>query len=125
MTPLPTGKPILPFTPTVEDTGQPTVCHCCGRRAIGIGMAQKGDPQYVCGECILLVEELRKVRRLDLYELAALDGGVDAVGEYIAQKGITDLAFMDELDQRLIVKAAWMGSVDRLRKLLREGSAPF
>jgi hypothetical protein len=125
MTKLPTGRPILPFTPTVDETGQPTVCHCCGRRAIGIGIAPKGDPAYVCGECILLVEELRKVRRLDLYELAALDGGIDAVGEYIAEKGITDLAFMDELDQRLIVKAAWMGCVDRLRKLLRDGGAPF
>lgn len=125
MTKLPTGRPILPFTPTQDETGQPTVCHCCGRRAIGIGIAPKGDPAYVCGECILLVEELRKVRRLDLYELAALDGAVDAMGDYINEKGLTDLQFYDELDQRLLAKAAVMGFADRLRKLLRDGSAPF
>jgi hypothetical protein len=126
MSKIPTGKPILPFSPTVDENHNPTVCHCCGRRAIGIGIgAPKQDPQYVCGECVLLVEELRKVRRLDVYELAALDGGIDAVGEYIAAKGISDLAYFDELDQKLLVKAAWMGCVDRLRQLLREGSAPF
>lgn len=120
------GPAILPFTPTVDDNHNPTVCHCCGRRAIGIGMgAGKGDPQYVCGECVLLVEELRKVRRMDIYEIAALDGGIDAAGEFIDAKGITDLQYFDELDQRLFVKAIWMGCADRLRKLLREGSAPF
>jgi hypothetical protein len=125
MSKIPTGKPIIPFSPTVDDTGQPTVCHCCGRRAIGIGIgAPKQDPAYVCGECVLLVEELRKVRRLDVYELAALDGAVDAMGDYINAKGLTDLQYYDELDQRLLAKAAVMGFADRLRKLLRE-EAPF
>jgi hypothetical protein len=120
------AKPIIPFTPTVDERGQPTICHCCGRRAIGIGITPKGDPGYLCGECILLVEELRKVRRMDLYELAALDGAVDAMGDYIESKGnLTDLAHYDELDQRLLAKAAVMGFADRLRKLLREGAAPF
>jgi hypothetical protein len=132
MTKLPTreqqlAKPILPMTPTIDEQGQPTVCHCCGRRSIGIGVGgPKGDPQYVCGECILLVEELRKVRRMDIYELAALDGAVDAMGDYIESKGnLTDLAHYDELDQRLLAKAAVMGFADRLRKLLRDGVSPF
>ncbi len=119
------AKAMLPMKPTADDQGNPTICHCCGRRAIGIGMAPKGDPQYVCGECVLLVEELRKVRRLDVYELAALDGAVDAMGDYINAKGLTDLQFYDELDQRLLAKAAVMGFADRLRKLLRDGAAPF
>jgi hypothetical protein len=120
------AKAMLPMKPTVDDQGNPTICHCCGRRSIGIGLGgPKQDPQYVCGECVLLVEELRKVRRLDVYELAALDGAVDAMGDYINAKGLTDLQFYDELDQRLLAKAAVMGFADRLRKLLRDGAAPF
>lgn len=128
MTAIPSTKPILPFTPTEDEHGNPSICRCCGRRAIGIGIGlgrPKDDPGYLCGECVLLIEELRKVRRLDVYEMKALDAGVEAVGEYIATHGITDLSFFDELMQRMLVKAAWVGCADGLRKLVKEGSAPF
>lgn len=124
MTRLPTGKPILPFTPTEDENHNPTICRVCARRALGIGIgAPKQDPGYLCGECVLLIEELRQVRRMDQYELQALDGAVDAVGEYIATHGVTDLQFYDELMQRMLVKAAVQGFGDRLRRLLKE--APF
>lgn len=61
-------------------------------------------------------------KRLDILELEALQGGVDAVGDYLDQIGITDLALCDELDARLIVKAAWQGSAKRLRELVRESN---
>lgn len=126
MAAIPLNKPLLPITPTQDATGQPTVCHCCGRRAWGIGMNKaKGDPQYLCGECVLLIEDLRKVRRWDVYELQALDGAVEEMGNFIEEKGLTDLAFYDELDQRLLAKSAVVGFVDRLRQLVREGAAPF
>ncbi|NZD50522.1 hypothetical protein [Rhizobium leguminosarum] len=125
MTKLP-GKPILPIHPTVDETGQPTVCNCCGRRAWGIGIGKgNGDPQYLCGECVLLVEELRKVRRWDVYELQALDGAVDEMGNYIEERGLTDLQYYDELDQRMLAKSAVVGFIDRLRQLVRDGAAPF
>lgn len=125
MTRLP-GKPILPIQPTADEHGNPTVCRCCGRRAIGIGIGlerPKDDPGYLCGECVLLIEELRKVRRLDVYELEALDAGVEAVGDYLATVGLYDLSLMDELQRRMIVKSAWAGCADGLRRALR--SAPF
>lgn len=128
MPPITLTKPTIPFTPTQDQHGNPTTCHCCGRRAIGIGIGlekPKDDPKYLCGECVLLIEELRKVRRLDIYEMKALDFGVEAVGDYIATHGITDLQFFDELMQRTLVKSAWAGCADGLRKLVKEGASPF
>ncbi|MDO3431168.1 DUF6511 domain-containing protein [Rhizobium sp. CBN3] len=120
----------MTFTPTATAEGQPTTCRCCGRHAIGMGISRMAkstdDPGYLCGECILLIEEIKRVRRMDPYELAALDGGVDAVGEYIDSiGGLTELAEFDELQQRMLVKAAWQGCADRLRELIRKGDLPF
>lgn len=117
------------FTPTADADGNPTVCRCCGRHAIGIGVGftsrQDTDPGFLCRECVLLVEQIMSVRRMDQYELKALDGGVDAVGSYLTQIGKTDLAECDELEARMLVKAVWQGCGDRLRQLLRDGVAPF
>jgi hypothetical protein len=122
----------LPFTPTADANGEPTVCHICGMRSdlCGLGserLRQRGrdDPRYICVECVLIVERIRSARRLDQFELRALDGGVDAVGEYLETIGIYDLTLMDELNRRMIVKAAWQGSADALRRALSEGVAPF
>jgi hypothetical protein len=125
MAKLPTGKPIIPFSPTADAAGDPTTCFCCGMRAVALGINhQKGDPQYLCRRCIVAIDDYKKIRRLDDYELAALDGGVDAVGEWIAENGgLTELAHYDELMQRLLVKAAWEGCARRLREVLKE--APF
>ncbi|WP_245304983.1 DUF6511 domain-containing protein [Rhizobium leucaenae] len=72
----------------------------------------------------MAIDDYKKIRNLDAYELAALDGGVDAVGEWIAERGIgTELSVYDELDQRMLVKAAWEGCARRLREVLKE--APF
>lgn len=128
MTKITLTKPITPFSPTQDDHGKPTICRVCARRAVGIGIgfAHQGDKDagFLCGECVLLIEELRKVRRLDVYELRALDFGVEAVGDYIATHGITDLSHFDELMQRMLVKSAWAGCADGLRKLVRD-EAPF
>nr|WP_037135889.1 DUF6511 domain-containing protein [Rhizobium leucaenae] len=95
-------------------------------RAVALGVAPnpKPDPQYLCRRCIVAIDDYKKIRRLDDYELAALEGGVDAVGEFIASKGnLTDLSLYDELDQRMLVKAAWEGCARGLREALK--SAPF
>lgn len=127
MAPLPTGKPIIPFTPTVDAAGDPTTCFCCGMRAVALGTShKKGDPQYLCRRCIVSIDDYTKIRRLDEFELAALDGGVEAVGEWINDRGVgTELSVYDELDQRMLVKAAWEGCARRLREVLASGQAPF
>lgn len=114
----------MTFTPTQNAEGDPTVCWCCGRHAHGIGVGDfKTDPRWLCRECIPIIEYIRTAKRLDPYELRAIDHGVAAVGEYLDSIGKYDLSEMDEHDARMIVKAAWIGCAEGIRKELRE--APF
>lgn len=107
-------------------TDQPTTCHCCQRHAVGIGVSAHKEPiRWLCKECASIAEYVARARRMDPYELKALDGGVDAVGAYLDTLGKTDLAEMDELEARMLVKAAWQGCGDRLRLLLTNNDAPF
>lgn len=128
MSPLP-GKKILPITPTADEDHSPTTCQACGRVALGIGRAIKQggkmmDPGYLCRQCVVAVSDLSKMDRLSAYELRALDAGVESVGEYISENGgVTDLAYMDELGARMLVKAAWEGCIKGVRAALKE--APF
>lgn len=127
MAPLP-GKPALPFTPTVDSDHNPTVCCACGSVSIGIGAGftsrANPDPMYLCRKCINGIGDFKKLHRLSVYELQALDEGVAAVGEFIeANGGITDLQYYDELMQRMLVKAAWEGCARGVREALKE--APF
>ncbi|WP_274868295.1 hypothetical protein [Sinorhizobium meliloti] len=66
---------------------------------------------------------MTKLDRVSLYEVKALESGVEAVGQWLSEKGITDLALMDELDAKLLVRAAWEGCARGVREALRE--APF
>ena len=127
MAPLP-GKPALPFTPTADPEGNPTVCRCCGFRSIGIGRnpsqsRKDTDSGFLCKRCILAMEDLTKLDRLDQYELRALEGGVEAAGEWLGERGITDLSLLDELDRLMFCKTIWIGCARQLRKELR--GAPF
>ncbi|ABF71345.1 p098 [Rhizobium phage 16-3] len=124
MTKLP-GKPALPFTPTTDERGNPTTCRCCGMLAFGIGRAtpHSKDPGFMCKPCMVAAGDLTKLDRVSLYEVKALESGVEAVGQWLSEKGITDLALMDELDAKLLVRAAWEGCARGVREALRE--APF
>ena len=124
MTKLPTTP--RQHTPTVDADHNPTTCFVCGMHAFGIGVNANGrdkDPHYICRRCAVGIDNYKKIDRLDDYELRALDAGVDAVGEYLDTIGIYDLTLMDELNQRMIVKAAWEGAARGLRAALSE--APF
>ncbi|WP_019999063.1 DUF6511 domain-containing protein [Aureimonas ureilytica] len=105
----------------------PDICHCCGFRAEGAGLApeRRGQPfRWFCKECLLILDRIRDARRLDAFEEKAIDGGVEAVGVMLTALDKFDLSEMSELEAREIVKVAWKGCADRLRELLREG-APF
>jgi len=120
------GKNILPFNPTVDPQGSPTVCKCCGMLSFGIGRTTPGtkDPGFMCKPCMVAAGDLTKLDRVSLYEVKALEAGVEAVGEWIAANGgITELAHYDELMQLLLVRAAWEGCARGVREALRE--APF
>lgn len=131
MTPLPTGKPILPISPTEDEHGNPTVCRVCSMRAFGVGVgtpahrdpAQR-DPGYLCIECAALIETVRDMRRFDVYELKALDGCLEELGAIIDERGISDLNHFDELDAKMLCKRIVMAFGDTLRRLLRD-EVPF
>jgi hypothetical protein len=122
------NKAALPHTPTVDKDGNPTTCFVCARHAMSIGIGNIGrgeDPKYLCSECLLIVENVRAARRMDAYELQALDAGIEAVGDFINDiGGKTELADFDELEQRMLVKAAWEGCARGVRKAIAEG-VPF
>jgi hypothetical protein len=120
------GKPIIPFTPTVDENHNPTVCKACGCLAFGIGRSTPGskDPGYLCKPCIVAIGDLTKLDRVSIYEVKALEAGVEAVGEWIAANGgVTELAHFDELMQLMLVRAAWEGCARGVREALRD--APF
>lgn len=106
--------------------GTPTTCSVCQRHAIGIGIGDGKDPRYLCGECVRLIEHIKRIERFDHYEMAALEGAVDAVGNYIASIGNkTELADFDELEQRMLCKEVVKGFGNELRRLIEIGEAPF
>ncbi|PWU76189.1 hypothetical protein DK867_02645 [Ochrobactrum sp. POC9] len=100
------------------------ICHICARHAVGLGVQADREPiRWLCKECADIAEHIRHRRRLDPYELRALDTGVEAVGSYLQELGKTDLKEMDELEARMLVKAAWEGCGRGMRSALSE--APF
>jgi len=100
------------------------ICHVCSRHAVGLGVQEGKEPiRWLCKECADIAEHIRTRRRLDPYELRALDTGVEAVGEFLQSIQKTDLADCDELEARQLVKAAWEGCGRGMREALKD--APF
>ena len=116
----------MTFTPThVNDT--PAVCHCCGRTPTGIGIGlttPREDPKYLCRECLMLVEQIQRVRRFDPYEKEARRGGMDAAGPLVEEFG-SDLSEWTEDQIMIFCGAIWRGCGDRLRELVASKETPF
>jgi hypothetical protein len=114
------GKPAAP-------NHDPADCHVCGRHAQGVGLepARKGqEPRWLCAECLLIVDRIRMVKRFDPYELKARVGGMNAGGALIEEYG-PDLSDWTEEQVLIFVGAVWKGCADEMRRLIREGEAPF
>ncbi|QWY83280.1 hypothetical protein [Rhizobium phage RHph_X2_25] len=113
------------FNKTSLPDGTPSICACCGRHSKGIGLGKApGDERYLCGECILLIEQIRAVKRWDIYELQARKGGMDAAACLVEEFGPS----LDEWTEEQVLifcGAIWRGCADRLHQLLRDGEAPF
>lgn len=107
---------------------EPTTCHVCGvGRAIGIGIGftsnRDKDPKWLCAPCSLMIEDIRRIKRMDAYEHKALDKVDEIAGEYAADHG-TDMAAMDDLTRRMLWKTVVQGYGAALRDAIRN-QAPF
>lgn len=106
----------------------PANCHICGRHALGIGLEppRKGEqPRWLCAECLPLLEYIKSVRRLDPYEIKAIEMAGDKAGALLDGWGKTDLAEMDEGEWREFCKTLCLGFGESMRRLIRDGEAPF
>lgn len=113
----------MTFQPTMVG-GMPAVCNCCGRAATGVGIGDAKEPRFLCQECVLILEQIKRVRRFDPYELEARLGGMEAAGPLIDEFG-SDLAEWDEEQVLMFCGAIWKGCADKLREVIRKGEAPF
>lgn len=110
-------------------TPDPTTCHVCQTtRAIGIGIGftsnRDKDPRWLCAQCSLIIEDIRRIKRMDAYEMAALDKVDEIAGEYCAGVEQTDMAAMDELTRRMLWKTVVQGYGNALREGIRN-DPPF
>lgn len=105
----------------------PADCHVCGKHAIGLGIGftnpRDKDPRWLCAECALIVEDIRKVKRMDVYELRARQGGLDAAAPLVDEFG-PDLSTWEEDQILIFCGTIWDGCAAELRRLIRE-DAPF
>lgn len=104
------------------------VCHICQTgRATGIGIgfthSRDKDPRWLCVDCSMLIEDIRKIKRMDAYEHAALTKVDDIAGDFAAEHG-TDMAQMDDLTRRMLWKTVVQGYGNALRAGIRN-DAPF
>ena len=97
---------------SIPDHHMPAECLVCKRHAIGIGLGNDrtlAKPQWLCVECALLCNQIRSVKRLDMYEVAALDDAGNEGGEYLDTLGKTDVATLNELEFREFIKRVMLG----------------
>lgn len=104
----------------------PADCWFCGQRATGLGIAGRtaADNKWLCMECAVMAEDVRRIRRPDAYKLKARAGGIDAAKPFFAEHGY-DMSEWDEEAALMFVGAVWDGCSKRLRELVREDNAPF
>src|SRR4051812_25139544 len=110
------------------DPHTPADCFYCGQRAHGIGVgfthSRDTDPKWICSPCSLLLEDFKKIKRIDAYQLRARKGGMDAAGPLVEEWG-SDLAEWSEEQVLRFCGTIWDGCSVELRRLVRDSEAPF
>jgi hypothetical protein len=119
----------MPQPEPKADPHEPTNCAVCQTgRAIGIGIgftsSKDKDPRWVCVDCSLIIEDIRRVKRMDAYEHAALTAIDGLAADYAASIGRTDIAEFEEIERRMFWKAIVQGYGNALRDAIRN-EAPF
>lgn len=114
----------MTFTPTQDDSKNPTTCFTCGRHALGMGIGDpRVDPKYLCEECSMMMRQIKSIRQFNTFEKAAVAYAVDAVGPFIKRYG-SDLAEWEEEAAEEFIQAIWVACGDGLRRAVAE-EVPF
>jgi hypothetical protein len=106
----------------------PAECFVCKRRATGLGLGNDrtlARPQWLCVECAMMADQIRNVKRLDMYEVGALNDAGREAGEWLDTIGKTDLATLSEIEYREFIKRAILAFGNSIREKIREHKAPF
>jgi hypothetical protein len=110
---------------TIPPEHIPADCHFCGKHAIGLGIGSNAkDPRWLCAECSLILEDFKKIKRADAYEIRARQGGMAAAGPLVEEWG-SDLAEWSEEQVLKFCGTIWDGCAAELRRLVRNNDAPF
>jgi hypothetical protein len=104
---------------------EPADCVVCHRRAIGLGIGSPQSPRWLCTECALIAEDIRAARRLDPFEVAALNDACAEGGGYLDDLDRTDLVTLSEHEFREFCRRVVLGFGASIRKQIREHRAPF
>jgi hypothetical protein len=107
----------------------PTTCYACGRRAHGIGFGTfgrdgKGDPHFLCENCIPLMAQIKATTRWDAFEQRALEATIEMVGPIIETNG-PDLSEWTAEQVEEFVGAVILSFGTSIREQVRSGSVPF
>ena len=103
---------------------RPACCHLCGRSPLGIGIGRRGDPKYLCEECLELGKLLCGIRRFDIFEDRALTATIEKAGELVEKNG-TDLGEWTEDQVEEFCATIIMAFGDYLREEIKSNAAPF
>jgi hypothetical protein len=104
---------------------EPAECTICKRAAVGLGVGDARDPRWLCAECVLLAGDIREVRRLNVYEIAAIHEAGDVGGQYLETLNQFDLSELQPAQYQEFCKRVILGFGDSIRKQIRSGRAPF
>lgn len=107
----------------------PTTCWLCSRRATGIGVGSfgwngKGDPHFLCENCIPLIEHIRTTTNFDRYETDAIQATIGMAGPLIEKFG-TDLSDWSEDQVTEFVAAIILGFGTSIRQQVRDLEVPY
>ncbi len=116
-------------TSTGAPSYSPTTCWLCSRRATGVGVGSfgwdgKGDPHFLCENCIPLIEQIRATTSFDRYEKDAIQETIEMAAPFIERFG-SDLGDWTEEQVTEFVAGIILGFGTSIRRQVRSQEVPF
>lgn len=88
------------------------------------GWDGKGDPNFLCENCIPLMAQIKATTRWDVFEQNAIAATIDAVGPLVEEFG-TDLSGWSEAQVEEFIGSVILSFGTAIREQVKTGSVPF